>query len=56
LLQSHRDQAATLQQMLRILWADMDRGGFSAALATQVLQVQRQIVQGRPRQDGYSCY
>ena len=33
LLQTHRDDPATLQQMLRILWADMDRGGFSAALA-----------------------
>ncbi|MEO6017239.1 MAG: DNA methyltransferase [Polaromonas sp.] len=38
LLQTHREQPATLEQMLRILWADMDRGGFSAALATQVLK------------------
>ncbi len=37
LLQTHRDDPATLQQMLRILWADMDRGGFSAALAKPVL-------------------
>jgi hypothetical protein len=38
LLQTHREQPATLEQMLRVLWADMDRGGFSAALATQVLK------------------
>ncbi|MDO9360116.1 MAG: class I SAM-dependent DNA methyltransferase [Polaromonas sp.] len=38
LLQTHREQPVTLQQMLRVLWADMDRGGFSAALATQVLR------------------
>ena len=37
LLQTHRDDPATLQHMLRILWADMDRGGFSAALAQDVL-------------------
>jgi hypothetical protein len=38
LLQTHRKQPATMQQMLRVLWADIDRGGFSAALATQVLK------------------
>ncbi|HYW58807.1 MAG TPA: DNA methyltransferase [Polaromonas sp.] len=38
LLQTHREHPANLQQMLRVLWADMDRGGFSAALATQVLK------------------
>lgn len=38
LLQTHREQPATLEQMLRVLWADMDRGGFSAALATKVLK------------------
>ena len=38
LLQTHREQPVTLQQMLRVLWAGMDRGGFSAALATQVLK------------------
>ena len=38
LLQSHREHPVTLQQMLRVLWADMDCGGFSAALATQVLK------------------
>ncbi len=37
LLQRYRDDPATLRQMLRILWADMDSGGFSAALARDVL-------------------
>lgn len=32
LLAQHRQDPATVQQMLRILWGDMDRGGFSAAL------------------------
>ena len=31
LLKRYGDDAATLQQMLRALWTDMDRGGFSAA-------------------------
>ncbi|MDB5779108.1 MAG: hypothetical protein JWP93_1473 [Polaromonas sp.] len=38
LLQTHRAQPGTLQHMLRVLWADMDSGGFCAALATQVLR------------------
>jgi hypothetical protein len=38
LLQAHHEQPLTLQQMLRVLWIDMDRGGFSAALAMQVLK------------------
>ena len=38
LLQTHRAQPATLQHMLRVLWADMDTGGFCAALATPVLR------------------
>ena len=37
LLQTHRQQPVTLQQMLRVLWSDMDRGGFSAALAMRRL-------------------
>ena len=36
LLQTHRDHPPTLQRMLQALWADMDRGGFSAALAREV--------------------
>ncbi|HQS30303.1 DNA methyltransferase [Polaromonas sp.] len=53
LLQSHREQPATLQQMLRILWTDMDHGGFSAALAVQVLKFNGKLFK-QPNNDGYS--
>ncbi len=53
LLQTHRQQPATLQQMLRVLWADMDRGGFSAALATQVLRFNGKLFK-QSNSDGYS--
>ena len=53
LLQTHRNDPATLQQMLRILWADMDRGGFSAALAKPVLHFNGKLFKGAA-QDGYS--
>ena len=53
LLQTHRDDPATLQQMLRILWADMDQGGFSAALAKPVLHFNGKLFKGAA-QDGYS--
>ena len=53
LLQTHRDDPAALQQMLRILWADMDRGGFSAALAKQVLHFNGKLFKGAVA-DGYS--
>lgn len=53
LLQTHRNDPATLQQMLRILWADMDRGGFSAALAKPVLHFNGKLFKGAG-QDGYS--
>lgn len=53
LLQDHREQPATLQQMLRILWADMDHGGFSAALATQVLKFNGKLFKASTS-DGYS--
>ncbi len=53
LLQTHRDDPATLQQMLRILWADMDRGGFSAALAKPVLHFNGKLFKGAGV-DGYS--
>ena len=36
LLQTHRHHPPTLQRMLQALWADMDHGGFSAALAREV--------------------
>jgi hypothetical protein len=38
LLKQHRDDPVTIQQMLRILWSDVDRGGFSAALAKPLLK------------------
>ncbi len=53
LLQAHRAQPATLQQMLRILWTDMDHGGFSAALATQVLKFNGKLFKASTL-DGYS--
>ena len=37
LLDKHRDDAKTLMRMMHALWQDMDRGGFSAALAHDVL-------------------
>ncbi len=46
LLKRHRDDPATLQQMLRILWADMDKGGFSAALVRQVLRFNGKLFKG----------
>ena len=39
--------------MLRTLWADMDRGGFSAALAKKVLHFNCKLFKGA-QQDGYS--
>ncbi len=53
LLQTHRAQPAHLQLMLRALWADMDQGGFSAALATQVLKFNGKLFK-QPSSDGYS--
>lgn len=53
LLQSHRQDPAALQQMLRILWADMDRGGFSAALVKPVLRFNGKLFKGAGA-DGYS--
>ena len=53
LLQAHREQPTTLQQMLRILWTDMDHGGFSAALAVQVLKFNGKLFK-QPNNDGYS--
>ena len=46
LLQRHRDDPATLRKMLGVLWADMDRGGFSAALAQDVLRFNGKLFKG----------
>ena len=53
LLLQHRENPATVQQMLRILWADMDRGGFSAALVKPVLKFNGKLFKGDSA-DGYS--
>lgn len=53
LLQTHRQDPAALQQMLRILWADMDVGGFSAALVKPVLKFNGKLFKGASA-DGYS--
>jgi hypothetical protein len=53
LLQTHREHPLVAQQMLRTLWADMDHGGFSAALATNVLHFNGKLFKGAGA-DGYS--
>jgi hypothetical protein len=53
LLETHGKEPATLQRMLQALWADMDSGGFSAALATQVLKFNGKLFK-QPTADGYS--
>lgn len=52
-LETHRLAPATLQQMLCILWADMDRGGFSAAIAKSVLKFNGKLFKGAA-DDGFS--
>ena len=46
LLERWRDDPATLHKMLAVLWADMDRGGFSAALAHDVLRFNGKLFKG----------
>jgi hypothetical protein len=46
LLQRWRDEPATLQKMMAVLWADMDRGGFSAALAQDLLRFNGKLFKG----------
>ncbi len=53
LIEQHGAQPATLQMMLQALWASMDSGGFSAALATQVLKFNGKLFKS-PASDGYS--
>ena len=53
LLKVHRNRPDVLQRMLRILWADMDMGGFSAALASDVLRFNGKLFKGAGA-DGYS--
>ncbi len=53
LLQTHRGNPPTLQRMLQALWADMDRGGFSAALAKDVLKFNGKLFKAS-HADGYA--
>lgn len=53
LLLQHRESPSTLQLMLRSLWADMDRGGFSVALVQSVLRFNGKLFKGDSA-DGYS--
>ncbi len=52
LLKRYGGQPDTLQRMLRALWADMDRGGFSAALAQDVLRFNGKLFKASAS-DGY---
>ncbi|MEI8326986.1 MAG: DNA methyltransferase, partial [Betaproteobacteria bacterium] len=53
LLKRYGDDPATLQNMLRALWTDMDRGGFSVALSKQVLRFNGKLFK-EPMADGYA--
>ena len=53
LLQTHKAEPRALQAMLQALWTDMDRGGFSVALATQVLKFNGKLFK-QSASDGYS--
>jgi len=51
LLRQWREQPDTLRQMLAVLWADMDRGGFSPALAANVLRFNGKLFKGAGADD-----
>ena len=46
LLRRWRDDPATLHKMIGVLWADMDRGGFSAALAQDLPRFNGKLFKG----------
>ena len=46
LLKAHREAPAILQSMLQALWADMDSGGFSGALAKNILKFNGKLFKG----------
>ena len=50
-MQRWRDEPATLCLMLRALWMDMDRGGFSPTLARQVLHFNGKLFKGHAADD-----
>ncbi|MCA3243545.1 MAG: class I SAM-dependent DNA methyltransferase [Rubrivivax sp.] len=51
LLRTHAAEPDTLRQMLRLLWTDMDRGGFSGALAKPVLRFNGKLFKGSAQDD-----
>jgi hypothetical protein len=53
LLKAHRADPPTLRLMLQSLWTDMDRGGFSPALAAKVLHFNGKLFKNSAA-DGYS--
>lgn len=53
LLQDHRENPEAVQQLLRSLWIDMDRGGFSTALIKPVLRFNGKLFKGAEA-PGYS--
>lgn len=53
LLKRHREDPQTLQRMMAALWADMDRGGFSPALAKQVMHFNGKLFKN-PGGSGYA--
>ena len=55
LLQNHKDDPRALQGMLQALWTDMDHGGFSVALATQILRFNGKLFK-QPCRTAIHCY
>ncbi len=53
LLKKHRESPETIQLLLRGLWSDMDKGGFSMALVKPVLRFNGKLFKGSD-QSGYS--
>jgi len=53
LLKRHGRDPATLQRMMAALWGDMDRGGFSAALAGHVMRFNGKLFKA-PAVEGYA--
>lgn len=52
-LKRFREDPPTLQRMMAAMWADMDRGGFSAALAKQILKFNGKLFKSAD-QPGYA--
>ena len=53
LLKRHRDDPPTLQRMMAAMWGDMDRGGFSPALAKHLLRFNGKLFK-QPNSEGYA--